>query len=383
MTRDAMPLLENLREAFGETAAAARAPGRVNLIGDHVDYCGGVVMPLAIDRDCVATIHPDATASDGICVASLLGGDDHVIGWDDICEPGRRAAKGSWQSYVLGVVAGLAERGSVEPLRGCRLAVATDVPLGAGLSSSAALEVSVAVAVASHCGISIEGIELAKLCQRAEHRFAGVPCGLMDQAISVLGREGHLVMLDCATEQTRAVPVPQACELVVVNSGVSHSLADGEYGKRRAVCEAVASELGIEQLAHAKIEAISDLDASVQPFARHVVTETHRVHRAAELLAAGDLRGCGLVMFESHASLRDDFKVSCPEIDAIVASLRGAGGVLGARMTGGGFGGCVVALIEPGTAEHVEAAVETCRGECPDLAVLPVQASRGAALLAR
>ncbi|MEO0631748.1 MAG: galactokinase family protein, partial [Planctomycetota bacterium] len=183
-----MRVIDDIESRFGRPAVAARAPGRVNLIGDHVDYCGGLVTPFAIDRDCVAAVYPGVADERSLVVASLNGDAEHAIAWDDAFEPGRGASVGSWQSYVLGVLAGLADLGSIEALRGSRIVVATNVPLGSGLSSSAALEVSAATAAASLCKISVDGFALAKLCQRAEHRFAGVPCGIMDQAISVLGR---------------------------------------------------------------------------------------------------------------------------------------------------------------------------------------------------
>ena len=377
----ALKSIQDMTRRFGDASAAARAPGRVNLIGDHVDYCGGVVMPFAIDRDCVATVHPGAADASTLVLSSVTGDDEVRVAWDDAFEPGRGTAIGSWGSYVLGVLAGLCALGSIDSLRGCRIAVATDVPLGAGLSSSAALEVSVGVAVAAHCGIAIDGLDLARLCQAAEHRFAGVPCGLMDQAISVLGRAGHLVMLDCATEATRHVPIPAGCELVVINSGVSHALADGAYAKRRAACERAAAALGVRHLAHAAGDSLAALHEDVLPFARHVVSETERVGLLASHLASADLEGCGRLMLESHASLRDDFRVSCPEIDAIVDAVRSADGVYGARMTGGGFGGCVVVLAMPCSAASIAASVEVCREQCPRLAMLSVRASDGARLL--
>jgi galactokinase len=374
-------LIDDISARFGSPAAAARAPGRVNLIGDHVDYCGGLVMPFAIDRDCVAAIYPGAAGDDAVALISLSDSVEHSIAWLAAFEEGRGAPTGSWQSYVLGVIAGLGEIGAVDRLRGCRVAVATDVPLGSGLSSSAALEVSVAVAAASWCGIEIGGLELAKLCQRAEHRFAGVPCGLMDQAISVLGRRGMLLTLDCATESVQHVPVPTECELIVINSGVSHALADGEYGERRAACERAAEAIGIEHLAHADAERIRSVPADVLPHARHVVSETERVRELAHALDAADLDACGRLMRESHVSLRDDFRVSCDEIDLIVETLSRVDGVYGARMTGGGFGGCVVCLAKPGSEAGVRAAADRCRGLCPEIAVLRVSASDGASLL--
>ncbi len=339
-------------------------------------------MPFAIDRDCVAAIHADETGCDAIILSSLNERAEHRVTIDDAVRPGIGAAKGSWQSYALGVIAGLGELGSLDALRGCRLTVATDVPLGAGLSSSAALEVSVGVAVAVHCGISIGGLELAKLCQQAEHRFAGVPCGLMDQAIAVLGRARHLVRLDCATDATAEVPLPSDCEMVVINSGVSHALADGEYGKRRAACERAAEALGVEHLAHADPESIGRLAEELQPYARHVVRETARVSDLSEQLEDGDLHECGRLMLESHRSLRDDFRVSCDEIDAIIDAISGAEGVYGARMTGGGFGGCVIAMVRPGLSSEIGGRLERLRDLCPALDILPVQAADGARLLA-
>ncbi|MEL6796499.1 MAG: galactokinase [Planctomycetota bacterium] len=372
-----MRLIDDIAARFGRPAVAARAPGRVNLIGDHVDYCGGLVMPFAINRDCVAAIHTDVTDDRTLVLCSLNEQTEYSVSWIDALEPNGGAPTGSWQSYVLGVIAELGKVGAIDHLRGSRIVVATDVPLGSGLSSSAALEISVAVATASRCGTDVGGLELAKLCQRAEHRFAGVPCGLMDQAISVLGCAGHLLMLDCATESAEHVRVPSDCELIVVNSGVSHALADGEYGKRRASCEKAAEALGIQHLAHAESDALGSVPADVLPHARHVVSETARVRAVARALEAGDLAECGRLMVESHASLRDDFRVSCDEIDLIVETLRSTEGVYGARMTGGGFGGCVICLVASGSEPAVRAAAERCRGGCPNIQVIPVVASNG------
>ncbi|MEL6795768.1 MAG: galactokinase [Planctomycetota bacterium] len=373
-----MHLIDDIAARFGRPAVAASAPGRVNLIGDHVDYCGGVVMPFAINRDCVAAIYPDVAGDRTLVLCSLNEQAENAVPWINALEPGGGAPVGSWQSYVLGVITGLGEAGAIDRLRGCRIVVATNVPLGSGLSSSAALEVSVAVAAASYCAIDIGGLELAKLCQRAEHRFAGVPCGLMDQAISVLGRAGHVVLLDCAREVTEYVSIPSGCELIVVNSGVSHALADGEYGKRRASCEKAAEALGVEHLAHAEMGALGRVPTDVLPHARHVVAESARAHALARSLEAGDLAECGRLMLESHASLREDFQVSCDEIDLLVETLRHTEGVHGARMTGGGFGGCVICLAAPGSEPAVSAAAERCRGDCPNVEVIPVTASDGA-----
>ena len=370
--------LHAIVEAHGSPAVAARAPGRVNFIGDHIDYCGGLVMPFAIEESCIAAVYPESAPSSEIVLTSLNSGVDHRFAIASALTPGVGSERGTWESYVLGVIAGLAGLGPIDEIAGCRIVVATDIPLGAGLSSSAALEVSSAIVVAARCGLSISGLQLARLCQRAEHEFAGVPCGLMDQAISVLGLRGHALLLDCATSEYRHAAIPNDCQLVVINSGVKHALADGEYGKRRAVCERAAAVLGVEHLAHAEQGAVDTLDSEIRPFARHVVTEAERVCQAESVLSSGDLVSCGRLMFESHASLRDDFRVSCPEVDAIVDSLALTSGVFGARMTGGGFGGCVIALTRQDALPAIEEAVASLRLMCPRLCVMSVRAGDGA-----
>jgi galactokinase len=229
--------------------------------------------------------------------------------------------------------------------------VASSVPIGGGLSSSAAIEVAVATLLEQATGTTLEPREKALLCQRAEHEFAGVPCGIMDQFVSVMGRAGHALLIDCRSREATAVPMPSVkrIEIVVINSGVRHALAGGEYAARRMTCESAAQVLGVASLRDADMgllesarERLSDAEFRR---ARHVVTENARTLDAAEALKSGDLPAIGRLMRESHESLRADFEVSCAELDTLVRAASEASGVVGVRMTGGGFGGCVVALV--------------------------------------
>ncbi|MEO0511745.1 MAG: galactokinase [Planctomycetota bacterium] len=362
--------------------AVGRAPGRVNIIGDHVDYCGGLVMPMALPHACVAVVLPGRTDAGRCVVSSTHSGEREGFSTASVPEPGADAPVGSWASYIIGAVAEVAGNGDLSKLSGCEIRVHSDVPLGAGLSSSAALEVSVAIAAAAVTRTEMSGLDLARRCQRAEHRFAGMPCGLMDQAASVLGEVGHAILLDCATEEPTPISVPDAAAFVVVNSGVKHALADGAYAERRALCESAAQTLGVEHLAHADIDAALKLEPGPLEAARHVIGETGRVRDAASAFEKGDLPRVGELMLASHASLRDDFRVSCDELDLLVDRLRGVAGVYGVRMTGGGFGGSVVALVERGSEPGVVDAAEGCRDACPKLAAITVTPGAGAALLA-
>lgn len=379
-TPGAGAFLDEIQSRFGlAPTVAARAPGRVNLIGEHVDYSGGLVMPIAIPQACFAAVIP---ARSGATIISSSAAEEEIA--FDPTRPvvaGADAPVGSWPSYALGVVAGFQALSSIEALAGYRIHVHTDVPVGAGLSSSAALEVAVGVALAEFLGVRIGRLDLAKLCQRAEHDFAGVPCGLMDQAASALARDGHALILDCATDNVDWAPFMTSAHLAVVHSGVSHALADGAYAKRRAACETAADHLGVQHLAHASVDAVAALPEDIRRFARHVVTEQARVHEAIDALREADAPRFGALMTASHASLRDDFRVSCPEIDALVDAMGAAPGCFGARMTGGGFGGCVIALTEPGAEHAVLHAAERRRDLCPRMRVIPVHAAQGASLL--
>ena len=311
----------------------ARAPGRVNLIGDHTDYTGGLVLPMAIDRWTTVRYEP--------------GGPDVHLESEDEADPATvpldvtapDAVSPAWARYVAGVVAEL------EPRVGGRGTVSTTVPVGAGLSSSAALEVAVALALDP----SYQGrpLELARRCQAAEHRASGVPTGIMDQLTSAAGVDGHALLIDCHSLHVQPVPLPPEAEVVVWF--VAHrTLIGSEYADRVAECAEAEAVVGpLRLLQPGDVERIGQEPARSR--ARHVVTENARVRDFAAALAAGDLPSAGSLMTASHASLRDDFAASTPQMDAAVEELVATPGVFGARMTGGGFGGCVVALCAPGT----------------------------------
>ncbi|HUF34094.1 MAG TPA: galactokinase [Acidimicrobiales bacterium] len=309
----------------------AFAPGRVNLIGDHTDYTGGLVLPMAVQLG--TTVEVDV-GGDEVRLDSADEPEPVVVPLD----PGDPAAvEPRWGRYVAGVVA------EVRPSVGATGTVTTTLPVGAGLSSSAALEVAVALAL----GFVGTPLELALACQRAEQRASGVPCGVMDQLTSAAGVAGHALLIDCTTLEVSPVPVPDGLEVVAVHSGQPRTLAGSAYAERRAACEGAVAVIG--PLRDASLADLDDLDDPVvRRRARHVISENGRVRAAAVALAQGDAIGVGALMDESHASLRDDFEVSTPALDALVERLRGTPGVFGARLTGAGFGGCAVALCEPG-----------------------------------
>ena len=331
----------------GDTPRRFRAPGRVNLMGDHTDYNEGFVLPMAIDLDCLIAARPRADGR--VRVTSLDVG--------DAGEPVEIAADGSdepsevepeWGRYVAGVVRALAERGR-EPA-GLEAALSSTVPLGSGLSSSAAIEVACALALCDVAGLELSRPELALACQAAERLATGVPSGVMDQLSSLEGREGAALLIDCRDLSTEPVPMPAWLGVVVVNSGIPRTLGGTAYAQRRAECEAVAAELGLRALRDARPEQVQH-----SARARHVVSENARVHAAARALAHDDVPTLGAIFAESHASLRDDFEVSTPELDALVDALTEAGAA-GARLTGAGFGGCVTGLAPRSDARAIAAA---------------------------
>jgi galactokinase len=301
-----------------------RAPGRVNLIGDHTDYSDGLVLPVAIDLECVVSFEP--RADERVTVTWLDG--DH----------------GS-DRYVDAVADALAERG--RPAVGMDAEVGSTIPIGSGLSSSAALEVALAFALSKAAGFAIAPTDLALACQDAEHRATGVPCGIMDQLASVSGREGCALLIDCRTLDVEPIPLPDELAVLVAHSGLPRALADTAYAERRRACEAAAARLGLSALRDATIDQVAG-----DPRARHVVSENARVLAAADALRAGDVDALGPLFRASHASLRDDFEVSTPELDALVRAFEDAGAI-GARLTGAGFGGCVVALARRDDADAI------------------------------
>ena len=320
---------------------AFRAPGRVNLIGDHTDYNDGFVLPVAIDLHCIVDAYP---TTDGVIrLRSEADPEPVELPADGAVDP--RNVSPRWGRYVAGVVTSLAERG--RPAVGIDGFVSSTVPPGAGLSSSAALEVAVALALAAAADFELSPLELALACQHAEHIATGVPCGIMDQLASVAGAAGSALLIDCRSFAVRPIPLPAELALVVVHSGIERALVDSAYAERRQECERVARELGLDALRDASFDQVAH-----EPRARHVVSENARVLEAVAALEARDFERVGQIMRVSHASLRDDFEVSLPELDALASALDEAG-ALGARLTGAGFGGCVVALAERRSASAV------------------------------
>ncbi|MFF2045122.1 galactokinase [Kitasatospora sp. NPDC058170] len=333
------------------------APGRVNLIGEHTDYNDGFVLPIALPHTTV--VQARRREDQVLRLFSSKGGDDApvVLRVDELA-PG--SVKG-WAGYPAAVVWALREAG--HPVSGADLHIDSTVPTGAGLSSSAALECAVAAAYNDLHGLGLTPAELALTAQRAENRFVGVPCGIMDQMASMCCREGHALLLDSRDLTMRQVPFDlgrAGLSLLVADTRVKHDLADGAYARLRAGCEEAAAALGLpalRELAPARLpEALDRLPDRLRPLVRHVVTEQTRVEQAVALLETGDLDGLGPILTAGHASLRDDFGTSCPETDLAVEAAVAAG-ALGARMTGGGFGGSVIALVRTEAAETVAAAV--------------------------
>ena len=310
----------------------AFAPGRVNLIGDHTDYTGGLALPMAIGGGTTVTVQRGGRRVELVSTAEA---EPASVDLDaQVVDPA--AVTPAWARYVAGVVE------VVRPAAGAVGTVRTTLPVGAGLSSSAALEVALALAL----GFEGTPVDLALACQRAEHLAVGVPSGVMDQLASAAGVAGHALLIDCRSLDVTPVPVPEGVEVVVVHSGQARTLAGSAYAARRADCEAAAAEIGSLQEA-----SLADVDRLVDPRlrrrARHVVTENARVLAFADCLRAADLVSAGRLMGESHASLAADFEVSTPALDALVAALAATPGVYGARLTGAGFGGCAVALADP------------------------------------
>ena len=332
---------------------AASAPGRVNLIGEHTDYNDGFVLPIAIDRQ--AVIVADTT---GAPDSTLLAMDVNEAAQADLSRPLTPREEPRWVNYLLGVGHQFLQRGRALP--NLDLAFTSTVPIGAGLSSSAALEVAMATLLEQILGGQLDPVDKALLCQRAEHAFPGTPCGIMDMFIATMARPDHALLIDCRSNDARPIrmPPPEQAALLIADTGVQHELAAGIYAARRATCEQAAARLGLAALRDATAEMLEDAGLTQIEHQRavHVVRENERTLRAAQLLEAGDVETFGELMFQSHASLRYLYEVSCPELDTLIdaaRALRDEGlGVYGARMTGGGFGGCAIVLCHP---EAIEA----------------------------
>jgi galactokinase len=355
---------QQVRDGFAQLYGAEpdgvwAAPGRVNLIGEHTDYNDGFVMPFALPHTAVAAVSLREDGRLRLHSADIDGG---VVELDlDSLTPG---SDHGWASYPAGVVWALRDAG--HHVTGADVHLASTVPTGAGLSSSAALEVVVALALNDLYGLGLPGWQLARLCQRAENVYVGAPTGIMDQTASACCESGHALFLDTRDLSQKQIPLDLAAEgmrLLVVDTRVTHAHSSGEYGKRRAGCEKGAALLGVDALRDVPFDGLDAAlarlgdDEEVRRLVRHVVTEDERVERVVRLLESGDTRAVGPVLTEGHASLRDDFRVSCPELDLVVDTAVAAG-ALGARMTGGGFGGSAIVLAEAADVDTLTKAVE-------------------------
>ncbi|WP_445407952.1 galactokinase [Streptomyces albidoflavus] len=382
-TRRAEAVAEGFRALYGRDPEGVwAAPGRVNLIGEYTDFNDGFVMPLALPHTAVAAV---ARREDGVLrvhsddlpsPVTELRVDELTPGCDT-----------SWAAYPAGVVYALRTAGHA--VGGADLHLASTVPTGAGLSSSAALEVVTALALNDLYDLGLGRAELARLAQRAENEFVGVPCGVMDQMAAACCTEGHALHLDTRDLSLRQVPFAPADDglaLLVVDTRVQHALGDGAYAERRAGCEEGARRLGVSHLRDvphaglpAALERLADAGEHVVRYVRHIVTDNHRVGEVIALLDAGDVRAAGPVLTEGHHSLRDDLRVSCAELDLVVESALAAG-ALGARMTGGGFGGSAVVLTEADAAEHTGDAIRAAFAAAghPEPRIFPALPSAGA-----
>jgi galactokinase len=343
----AAELQQKFQVAFGGRPRVFCAPGRVNLIGEHTDYNDGFVMPAAIDLSIYVAIAP----RDDRLLTIISESFDEATEFN-LDRPAPHGS-GHWSDYVRGVAVELMQAGY--KLRGANLLITSLLPTGSGLSSSAAVEVAAALALLSVIDVTMDRVALAKLCQRAENEYVGARVGIMDQFASANGRAGQALLLDCRSLDFRLLPLPANVRLVIANTMVKHSIANGEYNARRAECEAAARLLGrrvagvraLRDVTIADVERYRrDLPETVYHRARHVVSENERVLRAADALHQGDLPAFGKLMRQSHLSLRDDYEVSCEELDVMVEIAEKLPGCYGARMTGGGFGGCTVNLVE-------------------------------------
>ncbi|HEY1498186.1 MAG TPA: galactokinase [Acidobacteriaceae bacterium] len=343
-------------DRFGAEPAVFLAPGRVNIIGEHTDYAGGFVMPAAIDFGTLAAISPRSDGRVVIWSENFQQQVSHQI--DGLPKNGG----GHWSGYPLGVVKVLRDAGYAVPA--FSLTVYGDVPLGAGLSSSASIEVATAFAALSLVGAEPAREEIAKLCQRAENVYVGASCGIMDQFIACRGAENHALLLDCRSLEYRLAPIPANVSLVIANTMVKHAIAGGEYGIRRGEVEEGTAILRghrpeIQLLRDATTKDLelwgAEMPDNVLRRCRHVITENLRTVAAADALAAGNLKKLGDLMAAAHASYRDDFEASCDEVDAMVEAAHSLPGLIGARLTGGGFGGCTVNLVHAEVAKDFAA----------------------------
>lgn len=380
---DRNAFLHAVTPTLGENFRLFRAPGRVNLIGEHTDYNDGFVLPAAIDREVLMAVAPREGRT--VTLHSLdFANEVSTFSLDDITHDDAHP----WSNYLRGVCVVLEAAGY--PLHGAEIVFGGDVPIGSGLSSSAALEVATATAMLALAGHTVPGEEIARLCQRAENEFVGTRCGIMDMFISALGQAGHALLIDCRSLASRAIPIPPGAKLVIGDTGVRRKLVSSEYNTRREQCEAGVALLqpvlpGITALRDVTPEQLEThkhlLPADVYQRCRHVVTEDARVLDAVAAMEQGDLVRLGQLLNASHDSLRDDYEVSCPELNAMVDIARAQPGVYGARMTGAGFGGCTVSLVAEHDADAFVAAVasayQAATGIAPQLYICTATAGAG------
>jgi len=383
----ARTVAERFRLIYGTSPSCLfRAPGRVNLIGEHTDYNDGFVMPAAIDFYCYAAIRSRSDRT--LSVYSQQFQENIEFDLDRLAGPPRK----HWSDYVRGVAAVLQEEGY--PLKGADLLIHGQVPIGSGLSSSAAIEVSTALALTSLGGITVPLSTLARLCQRAENAYTGARCGIMDQFVSCFGRQDQALLLDCRSLEMTYLALPPKVRLVICNTMVRHELAAGEYNQRRASCERSVEAIGkcLPRIAALRDLTIEDLEKYRSLLSeidfrrcRHVITENARVIEAKEALQHVDLTRFGQLMYQSHDSLNHDYDVSCRELNLMVDLARNVAGVHGARMTGGGFGGCTINLVESeGVAEfqsNVAREYEKLTGLSPQIFALSGAGGAGAMAL--
>ncbi len=379
--------LQKTRQAFANVFSAqpklsVQAPGRVNLIGEHTDYNDGFVLPCAIDYHTVISGSPRTDRRVHVVAVDYAGERDEI----DLDRPIEPLGDRLWANYVRGVVKYLLEAGYA--LTGANLVISGNVPQGAGLSSSASLEVAVGQFFKSLNGLNISPSEIAQIGQRAENRFVGCNCGIMDQLISAQGRADHALLIDCRSLVTQAVAMPSDIAVVIVNSNVQRGLVGSEYNTRRKQCEEAARFFAVKALRDVDLPTFAarspGLDPLVARRARHIITDSQRAIELAETLKTGDLPRIGQLMADSHASMRDDFEITVPPVDALVSIVKDAlGNAGGARMTGGGFGGCVVALTTQDRVAAVREAVDsryrTISGL--DASIYVCHASAGASIL--
>ncbi len=357
------PLEQEFEKRFGKSSGPfihSRAPGRVNLIGEHTDYNDGFVFPIAIDRftAILAKARPDRKIR-------LFSTTQNELAEFSVADVVAKDAP-KWSLYAKGVAEALRQRGLVK--NGIDALLTSTVPIGGGLSSSASFEVATGLALLAANGKTLDKVELALAAQWAEHNYAGMPCGIMDQFISALGEKDHAMLLDCRDLSRRQVPMKDAhMRIFIANTNVKHELVQGEYQARRNQCERAVTILkkkfpAVKALRDADISMLEacrmEMDPTVFRRGRHVISENARTLKFAEAMAAGDWAACGQLMYQSHESLRDDYGVSCPELNVLVEIAATVPGVYGARMTGGGFGGSIVAMVRREAIEALTAEID-------------------------